>query len=344
MSGTPEPTVDLATGAVPPGQRATRRFPVTGESAPADGVPTASAWSLTVEGLVATPGRWTLPQLQQHPAARTVRVDLHCVTGWTRLATTIRGVPLAALLDATGGTTADARFVRFESASPRRHDTSLPLAVAVADTWVAWEVDGVPLPVANGGPLRTVTPSRYFYKSLKWVARVEVLSEDRLGYWERTSSYHNNGDPWAGDERFTTGSLRPEQVRRFLERNDYAAYRGRVLVGVDLRSWRPVTRDLQGLSLKGCDLRGVDLAEADLRGVNLSLSDLRGACLRGADLRDGDIEGADFEGADLRSADLRGCAASATNLVGAEVAGVRWDGVSGLLEDQEAWLRDHAGD
>lgn len=340
--------LDLATGAVPPGQRPTRRFPVTGEVSSGVDPPVdpsaAPDWRLDVVELDGDSRSFDLAALAGLDVT-TVRVDVHCVTGWTRLGTTFTGVRLAGLFDvspATSPRTTAARFVRFESASARAHDTSLPIEVAFRDTWVVWAVDGVPLPPANGGPLRTVTPSRYFYKSLKWVRRIELLAEDRPGYWERTSSYHNNGDPWAGDERFTSGSLRPEQVRRFLDRTDYTAYRGRVVVGVDLRTWRPATRDLRELSLKGCDLRAVDLHGADLRGVNLSLSDLRDADLRGADLRDGDIEGADFAGADLRGADLRRCAASATNLVGGRVAGVRWDGVTGLLEDQEAWLRSHA--
>ena len=187
-----------------------------------------------------------------------------------------------------------------------------------------------------------VTPSRYFYKSLKWVRRIELLVADRLGYWERESAYHNGADPWPGDQRFTSGSLRPAQARAFRQASTFDRYRGRVLIGLDLQGWDPASRDLRRLQLKGCDLRRAQLRGADLRDANLSLSDLRAADLRGADLRGADVEGADLRDADLRGVDLRGAACSATRLVGARVDGLRWAGASGLLEDQEAWLARHA--
>jgi hypothetical protein len=191
-----------------------------------------------------------------------------------------------------------------------------------------------------------VTPSRYFYKSLKWVHRIELLAEDRLGYWERESSYHNVADPWPGDQRFVSGSHHPDFLMRFREAESYVPYRGprKVMVGADLRGWEPETRELGDLHLKNCDLRKARLAGADLRGANLSLSDLRGADLKGADLRGADLEGANFVGADLRGADLRDTFLSASKFIekgeeGARVDGLRWEGAKGLLEDQEAYLK-----
>ncbi|MEM9597823.1 MAG: pentapeptide repeat-containing protein, partial [Acidobacteriota bacterium] len=122
----------------------------------------------------------------------------------------------------------------------------------------------------------------------------------------------------------------------------------KVLLGLDLRGWRPAGQDLSELALKACDLRGADLRDCDLRRANLSLSDLRGADLRNADLGDADLEGADFSGADLRQANLSGCALSATRFFqvddeggveGAFVDGLRLERVSGLLESQEKYLR-----
>ncbi|MEM8998248.1 MAG: molybdopterin-dependent oxidoreductase, partial [Acidobacteriota bacterium] len=239
-----------------------------------------------------------------------------------------------------------AAFVRFEAYSERGHDTSLPLELALEDTWLVHSRDGAPLEPEHGYPLRTLTPSRYFYKSLKWLAHIEVLQEDRLGYWERESSYHNEADPWPGDQRFTSGSLDPRQAERFRSAGSFDRWRSpkKVLLGLDLRGWAPSDRDLSRLQLKNCDLRGADLESVDLRGSNLSLSDLRGANLKGADLRDSDLEGADFSGADLRDADLRGAALSATRFAddtgdGAKVAGLRVDGATGLLGSQEAYLK-----
>jgi uncharacterized protein YjbI with pentapeptide repeats len=187
-----------------------------------------------------------------------------------------------------------------------------------------------------------VTPSRYFYKSLKWVKRIVLLADDRLGWWEEGSFYHNNADPRPGDERFTSGSVRPDQLERFLSAAAYDKYRGRVMMGLDLRSWAPATRDLRRLQLKNCDLRGVSLPGVDLRESNLSLSDLRGADLRGADLSGSDLEGVNFSGADLSGADLSGTALSATRFVDdtgeASLDRAVFDGSFGLVEEQEEFV------
>jgi len=333
---------------LPPGQALTRKFPVVGEHAPGAGGLDLAAWRLEVGGLVERPLRLSWPEYLALPH-RERTADLHCVTGWTRLDTRLGGLPLALLLERAGPTPA-ARFVRFEASSARAHDTSLPLALALADTWLVDAVDGQPLAVEHGFPLRTVTPSRYFYKSLKWLRRIELLADDRLGYWERESAYHNAGDPWPGNQRFTTGSLDPAELARFRAARDFAPWRAprRVLLGVDLAGWRPATGALAGLRLKNCDLRDARLAGCDLAGANLSLSDLRGAELAGARLAGADLEGARLAGADLTGADLSGCALSATSFfesardggeLGARVEGLRLAGASGLLEDQEAWLR-----
>ena len=333
----------MQSATLPPGQTATRKFPVVGEQAPAPEALDLDHWRLTVEGLVERPLRLTYAEILALPQSELV-ADIHCVTSWSHFGMRLQGVPLAVVLD-RAVPKPEARFVRFEAYSPRLHDTSLPLELALEDTWLIHSRDGEPLTPEHGWPLRTVTPSRYFYKSLKWVHRIELLAEDRLGYWERESSYHNNADPWPGDQRFVSGSLPPEKLRALREAESYVPYRGprKVVVGADLRGWQPRTRDLGDLHLKNCDLRGARLEGADLRGANLSLSDLRGADLRGADLRGADLEGADFAGADLTGADLRDTFLSATKFFDqdreARIAGMRWEGGRGLLEDQEAFLR-----
>ena len=328
---------------LPPGQTATKKFPLVGEQAPSPEALDLDSWRLTVDGLVERPLSLAYPEILALPRRELV-ADIHCVTSWSHLGMRLQGTPLADLLELAGADPR-ARFVRFEAYSPRRHDTSLPLGLARADTWLVHSRDGEPLTPEHGWPLRTVTPSRYFYKSLKWVRRIELLAEDRLGYWERESSYHNNADPWPGDERFVSGSLPPDKLRALREAASYVPYRGlrKVVVGADLRGWRPGTRELGDLHLKNCDLREARLEGADLRGANLSLSDLRGASLAGADLRGADLEGANLAGADLTGADLRDTFLSATKFLesgaGARIGGLRWEGGRGLLEDQEAYLR-----
>lgn len=339
-----------ASSRLPPGQALTRKFPVVGENAPSPAALDRERWRLAVDGEVERPLELDWNDWRALPRGERV-VDLHCVTGWTRLDTRLGGVPLAHLLERARPRPA-ARFVRFEAYSERAHDTSLPLPLAVEDVWLVDEIDGRPLAVEHGGPLRSVAPARYFYKSLKWLARIDLLAEDRLGFWERDSAYHNVGDPWPGDQRFTTGSIDPDELVRFRAAADFAPWRlpRRVLLGVDLTGWRPAGRDLSGLRLKACDLSGADLTGCDLSGANLSLSNLRGARLAGVALAGADVEGADFSGADLAGADLSRSALSATRFftesadgarLEARVAGLRLHGASGLLEAQEAFLAEH---
>ena len=87
-----------------------------------------------------------------------------------------------------------ARFIVFHS-----HDdytTNLPLEDFDAeDALLAQVWDGNPLPREHGGPVRVVIPKLYFWKSAKWVRRIEFLADDRRGFWEERG-YHDRGDPW----------------------------------------------------------------------------------------------------------------------------------------------------
>jgi DMSO/TMAO reductase YedYZ molybdopterin-dependent catalytic subunit len=68
------------------------------------------------------------------------------------------------------------------------------------DVLLAYRYDDAPLTAEHGYPLRLVVPKRYFWKSAKWVRGLELMAEDRLGFWE-VRGYHNNADPWK-EERY----------------------------------------------------------------------------------------------------------------------------------------------
>jgi hypothetical protein len=243
--------------------------------------------------------------------------------------------------------TPDARFVR--CASGRGHDTTLPLATALQATLLATHVDlgdGLaPLAPGHGGPLRGVTRERYFYKSVKWLRRIECLVDDRLGFWERTAGYHNGADPWT-EQRYVVRGVDGPALRRMIAARDFG---GHDLLGADLRGL-----DLEGASFAGAQLRAADLTGAVLRGADLTGANLTNARLTGADLRHARLESADLEGADLTDADLRGATGSPASLTatefvaadgarGAHVSGLDWSGTPrvGLLETQEAYLTQH---
>jgi DMSO/TMAO reductase YedYZ molybdopterin-dependent catalytic subunit len=79
--------------------------------------------------------------------------------------------------------------------------TNVPLeALASDDVLLADTHDGQPISLEHGGPLRLVVPRLYAWKSAKWVKRIELVSEDEPGFWER-AGYHDVGDPWK-EERF----------------------------------------------------------------------------------------------------------------------------------------------
>src|ERR687886_621057 len=78
---------------------------------------------------------------------------------------------------------------------------NLPLAALEEETsLVAWEADGEPLTPDHGWPLRLVVPTRYFWKSAKWLRGLELRTTDQPGFWERYG-YHNDADFWK-EERY----------------------------------------------------------------------------------------------------------------------------------------------
>lgn len=287
---------------LPPNQKlaAPGKWPVVGEKAPRTG--DSAPWSVTVHGQVVerrTFGLEALQALPQHTATH----DIHCVTRWSKLGVTFTGVLLADLLALCGGPLPDARFVSFVARSDREHSTSLVLAEALElGCLVAFTADGTPLESIHGGPVRIVTPGRYFYKSVKWLERIELLTEDRLGYWEGEIGYHNGADPWR-EERYIASTINPKVLERALAARDFS---GLDLRGVDLRG-----RDLTGLravdaKLRDAHLEGANLTDADFTRANLSNAHLENANCTRTRFTDGDLEGAAFEGANLAEADLIG--------------------------------------
>jgi DMSO/TMAO reductase YedYZ molybdopterin-dependent catalytic subunit len=290
--------------ALPPGQQlaAPGKWPVVGERLPAspqDSGP--GAWTLQVHGLAHHPHVWRMDELQtQFPIVERV-VDIHCVTRWSMLGTTWRGVELSAVLKAVQPTTA-ARFISFVARSPRRHSTSLPLDEALRlNSLIVWSWQGEPLSVAHGGPLRMVAPGKYFYKSVKWLDEIELLAEDRLGYWEGAAGYHNGADPWL-EQRFVAPDLSKAEAARILSNRDWSS---QVIRGLDA-SQRTLNQLIAvGAVLRDASFADCQLVEADFSRANLSGSRFWRANLRGASFAAADIEGVDFRGADLRGVDFR---------------------------------------
>ena len=119
--------------------------------------------------------------------------DIHCVTTWSRYDNAWDGVLTRDLLQAAHPKP-DARFVVLQSYDG--YTTNLSLEdFAAQDALLAHSWQGAPLTQVHGGPLRLVLPRLYFWKSAKWLQRIEFRTEDRPGFWE-VRGYHNRGDPW----------------------------------------------------------------------------------------------------------------------------------------------------
>ena len=178
-------------GRLPPGQYDTGAgWPVlTAEATPR--VDT-SRWSMTVDGLVERPMTWSWDEIHALPRSR-YEGDIHCVTTWSKLGMTFDGVSVDTLLDAAGVQPAATHVV---AACYTGYTTNLPLAdVTGGKAWVVWEFDGKPLTAEHGGPVRLLVPHLYFWKSAKWISRLELTATDRPGFWEQ-NGYHDRGDPW----------------------------------------------------------------------------------------------------------------------------------------------------
>jgi DMSO/TMAO reductase YedYZ molybdopterin-dependent catalytic subunit len=181
---------------LPAGQRLVTNWPVLDLGMHPD-IP-ASRWRLEVFGAVERPVIWDWAGFQNLPQTRAVS-DIHCVTTWSRYDNAWDGVLTGDLLQAVAPR-ADAHHVVLQSYDG--YTTNLPLTDFAAEgALLAHRWQGEPLDQVHGGPVRLVVPHLYFWKSAKWLQRIEFRTEDRPGFWE-VRGYHNRGDPWA-EQRYS---------------------------------------------------------------------------------------------------------------------------------------------
>ena len=175
---------------LPPGQYRTDRWPILHEG-PVQDVD-LSTWTLRVWGAVDRELRLGLDDLIELGEVE-LTTDIHCVTKWSRFDTKWRGVPIAAVLD-RAGLRPDATHTLQHA--PYAYSTNVPLPDLLRPTsLIATSVDGDTIPAEHGGPIRTLVPHLYFWKSAKWLTGIQVLDHDEPGYWE-VRGYHDYGDPF----------------------------------------------------------------------------------------------------------------------------------------------------
>lgn len=168
----------------------------------------ASSWRLDVGGLVERPLSLGLRDLTRMPSQAMV-VTLECAgNGRSLLEPPVAGerwdvgavstaewtgVPLAEVLDRAGVKSA-AREVLFRGAdggavegrpAPIRFERSLKLDEARgSEALLAYAMNGEPLPVQHGYPLRLVVPGWYAVASVKWLTGIELIAGEFDGYYQ----------------------------------------------------------------------------------------------------------------------------------------------------------------
>lgn len=193
-------------GRLPPGQSLTQKFPVLhyGPIPPFD----PEGWDFKCFGEVEKPLRLNWKEFSQLPRV-SLKMDIHCVTTWSKFDTHWEGIRLLDLVERGLLTILPAaRFVIQHAEFG--FTANLPLDVVLQDNFLlATHYEGQPLAPEHGAPLRGVVgaiPGRqdlktpYFWKGAKWLRGLEFSGEDRPGFWEQ-AGYHNEADIWK-EERY----------------------------------------------------------------------------------------------------------------------------------------------
>ena len=155
-----------------------------------------AAWRLAIDGLVERPLSLSLVELRAlNQRTQITRHD--CVEGWSAIGQWT-GVPLRDLLRAAG-MRPEAKFIVFHCAdilSGTQYYESIDLIDALhPQTIVAHLLNGAPLPIKNGAPLRMRIERQLGYKQAKYVERIEAVASladiagGKGGYWEDRSGY-----------------------------------------------------------------------------------------------------------------------------------------------------------
>ena len=182
---------DGPTERLPPGQHLVSDFPVL--SAGPTPRPNLEDWRFSLYDGDTALAEWSWADFQSLPQT-SVKVDIHCVTSWSKLDTHWQGVTIDTLFDAAGLSEAPTSFTMIHSEGD--YTTNIPVEDLIeGKAMVATRYEGDPLEPTHGGPARLLVPHLYFWKSAKWVRRLQFTTRDKPGFWEELG-YHMYGDPW----------------------------------------------------------------------------------------------------------------------------------------------------
>ena len=148
-------------------------------------------WSMTITGEVGEDVTVSYDELTDRPVERR-HVTLRCVgeslngekldnAVWT-------GTPLKPLLEeADPHGECGCAMLRAED----DYFVQFPVD-ALEDAFLAWEMNGQPLPQSHGHPVRVLVPGHWGETNVKWLSEIELLDEEMDGYWEQRG-WHGTG-------------------------------------------------------------------------------------------------------------------------------------------------------
>ena len=211
-------------------------------------------WSLEISGLVAKPLRLSYSDLLLMDPAR-LPCTMECagnLSGGKGVGNALwSGVFLSHLLQ-QAEVKPQAAYVIFYGADSGGGDDlpagthyarAIPLGKAVSDSSIlAYEMNGSPLPVEHGFPLRAIIGGWYGMDSVKWLTRIEVTDQPFQGYFQQKQYLATNRDGTRPITRMLVSSkfLRPsqdEEIHEKIYRVEGVAWAGEAKIAkVEIRS------------------------------------------------------------------------------------------------------------
>lgn len=178
---------------LPPGQTLVEDWPVLSAGVTPRIEP--SEWTFEIRDETGTEHTWDWDAMQAL-GLDDITTDIHCVTHWSKLGMSWRGVSVDKVFEEV-----ESQFDYVMAHSYGGYTTNVPLEDLLdGKAWIAFEADGEPLTPEHGGPVRLLVPHLYFWKSAKWLRAFTMMPRDDPGFWEQ-SGYHLHGDPWQ-EERY----------------------------------------------------------------------------------------------------------------------------------------------
>jgi DMSO/TMAO reductase YedYZ molybdopterin-dependent catalytic subunit len=177
-------------GRLPPGQSLTQKFPVLtyGPNPKFD----PATWTFHLFGEIENELSWSWEEFLKLPTVK-ITTDIHCVTRWSKFDTVWEGVPFKHLAELAGMKDATRHIIAH---CDYGYTTNVPVEDMMGDkVLMAYKYDNDWLEPDHGGPVRTLVPHLYFWKSAKFVRALEFSPVDKPGFWEN-AGYHNYGDPF----------------------------------------------------------------------------------------------------------------------------------------------------